>query len=328
MSADAARASGATRARDARARDESAAIALLLTGVLLVWSLGHGLAAAWNGLPGAAERAQPLLALAVHVCFWIYAGGLHGPRRATWIALIVGGAALQLFGFLDYLLPRGQMSFWAAAQAPWLRPLLEWLDGGGAVASGLVVPGLLALDLWMAHRRLAWRTPWRRAVGPLLLLVLAGYLALGLATRCPEPGAFTGVAELRATVECGVVRGSPFGVPGTGGALFAPAHIVPEWNVLPFYAVLRATPGKEAGVVAMVALLLAPALAAWFGAERWRAGRAAPLWLGACLSALTATVALGWLGAQPAEEPWLLASRILALYVAAFLVIPLLARLR
>jgi ubiquinol-cytochrome c reductase cytochrome b subunit len=38
--------------------------------------------------------------------------------------------------------------------------------------------------------------------------------------------------------------------------LVTPAHIVPEWYFLPFYAILRSIPDKLGGVVAMVAAIL------------------------------------------------------------------------
>ena len=39
--------------------------------------------------------------------------------------------------------------------------------------------------------------------------------------------------------------------------LVTPAHIVPEWYFLPFYAILRAIPNKLGGVVALFAQFLA-----------------------------------------------------------------------
>merc|ERR1712146_508991 len=38
--------------------------------------------------------------------------------------------------------------------------------------------------------------------------------------------------------------------------LSTPAHIVPEWYFLPFYAILRSIPDKLGGVVAMVGAIL------------------------------------------------------------------------
>jgi ubiquinol-cytochrome c reductase cytochrome b subunit len=39
-------------------------------------------------------------------------------------------------------------------------------------------------------------------------------------------------------------------------ALVTPAHIVPEWYFLPFYAMLKAFPSKAAGAVAMLTSML------------------------------------------------------------------------
>jgi ubiquinol-cytochrome c reductase cytochrome b subunit len=39
-------------------------------------------------------------------------------------------------------------------------------------------------------------------------------------------------------------------------ALVTPAHIVPEWYFLPFYAMLKAFPSKAAGAIAMLCSML------------------------------------------------------------------------
>ena len=41
-----------------------------------------------------------------------------------------------------------------------------------------------------------------------------------------------------------------------GNPLITPAHIVPEWYLLPFYAILRAIPDKTLGVLAMILSIL------------------------------------------------------------------------
>ena len=276
-------------------------------------------------MPGGLDRAQPHLALLVHLGFWLYAGGLHGRRRATWLLLVVGAFVVQVVLFLGHVLPWGQMGYWIAAQ-PGLGPLLRPLVEGSATRFGsallaLVLPTLLALDLWTAHRG----PGWRRAVGPVLGLIVVGYVAFAgtVASACSEPEAFASVAELREQVECRARNDVTSGPPASGTApLMTPAAIVPEWNVLPAYAVLRATPGKLGGVIAAFVFLLLPVLAVLFRAERLREGRAAPVWLAASLSFFAAYIALGWLGAQPAEEPFLLLSRALALYVFAFFLLP------
>ena len=66
--------------------------------------------------------------------------------------------------------------------------------------------------------------------------------------------------------------------------LVTPAHIVPEWYFLPFYAILRAItfdifwiiPAKLGGVIAMFGSIVVMALAPWLDTSRVRSGRYRP----------------------------------------------------
>ena len=314
-------ASVAAASSTTRADDETRAIALVASVLLFGWSLVSGLLLWWNGVPGALDAARPHVALLVHLGFWIFYGELRGRRRATWLLLVVGAFAVQLTHVLIYVLPWGQVGYWMAARpvlGPLLRPFVEGsLAEIGPLLLALALPLLLALDLWVAHRG----PGWRRAVGPVLAVIAIGHVALAatMAGACSEPDAFASVAELREQIECGARNAATLDLASPPlPPLATPAHVVPEWELLPGYSVLRAVSGKEAGVLAVIAVLLLPALAAWFGAERLRGGPTAPFWLGACLLLYAAWIALGWLGTRPAEEPYLLLSRVLTLYVFAF----------
>jgi len=123
-------------------------------------------------------------------------------------------------------------------------------------------------------------------------------------------------------------------------ALVTPAHIVPEWYLLPFYAILRAftsevwvvqfvsflTGGiidaKVFGVLAMFGAIAVMALAPWLDTSSVRSARYRPMlkWWFALL--IVDFVLLMWLGAMPAEEPYASFSLIAATYwFAYFLVI-------
>jgi ubiquinol-cytochrome c reductase cytochrome b subunit len=123
-------------------------------------------------------------------------------------------------------------------------------------------------------------------------------------------------------------------------ALVTPAHIVPEWYYLPFYAILRAftsevwvvqiasfvTGGiidaKFFGVLAMFGAIAVMALAPWLDTSSVRSGRYRPMfkwWFGILVADF---IFLMWLGARPAEEPYATFSLIGATYwFAYFLVI-------
>jgi ubiquinol-cytochrome c reductase cytochrome b subunit len=123
-------------------------------------------------------------------------------------------------------------------------------------------------------------------------------------------------------------------------ALATPAHIVPEWYFLPFYAILRAftsevwvvqlasfvTGGiidaKFFGVLAMFGAIAVMALAPWLDTSSVRSARYRPMlkWWFAIL--VVDFFVLMWLGAMPAEEPYATFSLIASAYwFAYFLVI-------
>ena len=56
-----------------------------------------------------------------------------------------------------------------------------------------------------------------------------------------------------------------------------PAHIVPEWYYLPFYAILRSIPNKLAGVVAMFGAILVLAFLPWLDSAKTRSSKYRPL---------------------------------------------------
>ena len=59
--------------------------------------------------------------------------------------------------------------------------------------------------------------------------------------------------------------------------LVTPAHIVPEWYFLPFYAILRAIPNKLGGVLAMFGAIAVLALLPWLDTSKVRSARYRPV---------------------------------------------------
>ena len=56
-----------------------------------------------------------------------------------------------------------------------------------------------------------------------------------------------------------------------------PAHIVPEWYYLPFYAILRAIPDKLGGVIAMFGSILILFVLPWLDTSKVRSGTYRPV---------------------------------------------------
>ena len=108
-----------------------------------------------------------------------------------------------------------------------------------------------------------------------------------------------------------------------------PAHIVPEWYYLPFYAILRSIPNKLAGVVAMFGAILILAFLPWLDSAKTRSSKYRPLAKQFFWIFVVVCLLLGWLGGKPAEGIYVIAGRVLTFcYFAYFLIVlPLLSRI-
>jgi ubiquinol-cytochrome c reductase cytochrome b subunit len=111
--------------------------------------------------------------------------------------------------------------------------------------------------------------------------------------------------------------------------LSTPSHIVPEWYFLPFYAMLRAITfdilfidSKLGGVLAMFGAIALLALAPWLDTSKVRSGRYRPKFKLAFWALVVDFFILMWVGAMPAEQPYVAISQLATLYwFAYFLVI-------
>jgi len=116
--------------------------------------------------------------------------------------------------------------------------------------------------------------------------------------------------------------------------LQTPAHIVPEWYFLPYYAILRSVPdiwfieAKLAGVIAMFGSILILFLLPWLDFSRVRSAKFRPIYKQFFWILVVDAIVLGWVGGNPPEGLYLVIGRIATVYYFAhFLIItPLIAK--
>ena len=96
--------------------------------------------------------------------------------------------------------------------------------------------------------------------------------------------------------------------------LVTPAHIVPEWYFLPFYAILRSVPDKLFGVIAMFSSLLILLALPWLDSSRVRSGKYRPIFKQLFWVFVFDCLVLGVVGGNPAEGHWLIIGRIATAY--------------
>ena len=110
--------------------------------------------------------------------------------------------------------------------------------------------------------------------------------------------------------------------------LVTPNHIVPEWYLLPFYAILRSIPDKLLGVIAMFASIFVLVILPWLDTSKVRSAIFRPLYKQFFWFLVADVIILGYMGALPPEGIYLLVARIAtAYYFIHFLIIlPILGR--
>jgi ubiquinol-cytochrome c reductase cytochrome b subunit len=96
--------------------------------------------------------------------------------------------------------------------------------------------------------------------------------------------------------------------------LVTPAEIVPEWYLLPFYAILRAVPDKLGGVILMFGSLIILFALPWLDTSKVRSARFRPIYRQLFWIFLADCIVLGWAGAQKPEGAALLIGQLATFY--------------
>jgi ubiquinol-cytochrome c reductase cytochrome b subunit len=103
--------------------------------------------------------------------------------------------------------------------------------------------------------------------------------------------------------------------------LVTPAHIVPEWYFLPFYAILRSIPDKLMGVIAMVSSIAILGLLPWLDLSKIRSSVFRPIWKQFVFLFVLDFFILMYVGGMPAEGIYLLIGRVGTAYWFLFFLI-------
>jgi len=271
------------------------------------------------------------IAVYAHIFRSLYYGSYKAPREITWIIGILMYLAMMATAFMGYVLPWGQMSFWGATVITNLfsaipligDEIVVWLWGGFSVGEPtlnrffslhylvpFILVGLTAVHIWAFHttgnnnptgvevRRDDVKTTKKDTVpfhpfytikdlyALVLFLILFVVFVFFMPNYLGHPDNY--------------IEANP---------LATPAHIVPEWYFLPFYAILRAItfdilwiiPAKLGGVIAMFGSIVVMALAPWLDTSRTRSGRYRPQFKWWFWLFVANFFVLMWAGGMPAE---------------------------
>jgi quinol-cytochrome oxidoreductase complex cytochrome b subunit len=291
-------------------------------------------------------------AVYIHIFRGMYFGSYKAPREILWILGVLIFVLMMATAFMGYVLPWGQMSGWAAtvitnifAAIPVIgTPLLELLRGGFSVGNPtlnrffslhyllpFVIAAVVALHIWALH------VPGNN--NPTGVDVKDSRDTLPFHPYYTMKDAFGMVLFLIPFVWFAFFAPDILGHPDNYiefNSQVTPAHIVPEWYFLPFYAILRAIDfnilfidSKLGGVIFFGGSILILFFLPWLDSSKVRSGNFRPMFKWFFWLFIVNFVALTYLGAAPAEGIYVVLAKICtAYYFIHFLVIlPLLGRI-
>jgi len=279
-----------------------------------------------------------------HIARALYYGSYKSPREVLWwfgiiIYLIMMGTA-----FLGYVLPYGKMSL-AGAQVitnlltviPFVGDeLLAWVMGGPSIDNAalgrfyvlhfllpFLIVGLVVIHIWALHMHKSNNPEGIPITKKEDTVPFHPYYtakdAFGLGVYLFILCAFVFFAPEFFSHSINYVNADP---------LSTPDHIVPEWYFLPFYAILRAIPSKEIGVIAMLAAILILFILPWLDRSKVRSAKYRPIYRQLFWIFIVNALVLGWVGGKNPEGIYVLISRFATvIYFAFFLVLPLVAKI-
>jgi ubiquinol-cytochrome c reductase cytochrome b/c1 subunit len=260
------------------------------------------------------------IAVYLHIFRGLYYGSYKAPREILWILGVVILLLMMATAFMGYVLPWGQMSLWGAVVITNLfsaiplvgQTVVEWLWGGYAVDNPtlnrffslhyllpFMIFGVVILHVWALHvvgqnnptgvevknvqKDTVPFTPYATVKDA---FAMACFFILFAWFVFYHPN-YLGHAD-------NYIKADP---------LVTPAHIVPEWYFLPFYAILRSIPDKLGGVLAMGGAIVILAFLPWLDTSRIRSGRYRPTFRIFFWVFVVVCVLLGWVGSQDTSAP-------------------------
>ena len=263
-----------------------------------------------------------------HIFRGLYYSSYTFPRTHLWCSGVIIFILMMATAFIGYVLPWGQMSFWGATVITNLfsalpivgESVVQWLWGGFSVDNAtlnrffslhyllpFVIIALVFIHLILLHNNGSTnptgidnkfnKVPFypyfyiKDLFSLILFFIVLFYFVYFNPNALGHPDNY--------------IKANP---------LVTPAHIVPEWYFLPFYAILRSIPDKLGGVVAMalslIVLLLLPVIN--MGNKRTVLFR--PIVKLNFWSIFTTFLILGWIGQKEVETPYIEVGQVATLF--------------
>jgi len=296
----------------------------------------------------------------IHIFRGLYYGSYKGPRELLWMLGLVIFLLMMATAFMGYVLPWGQMSFWAAT-------VITNLFGAIPVVGDAIVSllwGGFSVDNPTLNRFFSFHYVLPFVIAAVVILhiwalhIPGSNNPLGIDVQGPQDQIdfhpYHTVKDLFMMSVLAVIffyfvfydpnfMGHPDNyIPAN--PMVTPEHIVPEWYFLPFYAILRSVPdigifgmtlmeAKLAGVIAMAASLLLLFALPWLDRSPVRSATFRPIMKMLFWVLVVDVVILGIVGAKVPDDiafsigdfgiSWLIVGQLTTVYYFAYFLVAL-----
>nr|WCH57877.1 apocytochrome b [Catenella fusiformis] len=279
----------------------------------------------------------------IHIFRGLYFGSYTKPRHWVWLIGVIILLLMIVTAFIGYVLPWGQMSLWGATVITNLvsaipligNSIVSWLWGGFSVDNATLN------RFYSLHYLLPFAIVAASLIHLTLLHQDGSGNPLGIDSKVDKISFypyflikdFFGLVIFLVFFSIFI-----YFLPNTLGhpdnyieanPMVTPAHIVPEWYFLPFYAILRSIPHKLGGVIAMVSAIAILAVLPWIHSTEIRSSRFKPVYKFLYWTLLSCCFILGWIGGMPVEDPYILIGQLASLYYFLYflVIVPFLGKI-
>lgn len=270
-----------------------------------------------------------------HICRGLYYGSYMEPRELLWCSGVILLLLMMGTAFTGYVLPWGQMSLWGATVITNMvtaipiagKPIVQWLWGGYTVANPtlnrfysihFVLPFVIA-GVTLIHLALLHKVGSNNPIGS----------DSGI-DDIPFYPYFVYKDVFAFTVYLLVFAILVFYFPNLlnhpdnyipADPLQTPAHVVPEWYFLPYYAILRSIPHKAGGIVAMLGSILVLLLIPYINTSDVRNTTYRPIFKFFFWLFIADFIILTWVGQKPVKDAFIVTGQIATMYYFSFFLI-------
>lgn len=255
----------------------------------------------------------------LHIFRGLYFHSYTNPRTHLWLSGLGIFLLMMAIAFMGYVLPWGQMSFWGVtvitnmfSAIPLVgHSIVEWLWGGFSVNNAtlnrffslhyllpFILTALVIVHLYLLHEN--------GSTNPSGINTYSNNIRFYPYLYVKDLLAFFGMLFLFGLLV--FFFPNSLGHPDNyipANPLVTPPHIVPEWYFLPFYAILRSIPNKLGGVIAMFAAIVSLALLIFLYKQYYKSNNFNYILSIVFYLFFFIFLILGWIGANPAEDPYI-----------------------